>query len=296
MKLKINTGSDAILGSLMLLPALALFLVFVITPLIGGAFLGFTNWDGVSPALNFVGLKNYVEIFTSETSITPLKNTIVFAFLSTISINVCALAVAVALNRKLHTKKFLRTVFFLPTVLSPLVVGFVFSFIFSVPIADFGKKIGVEVIAYNLIGSSQWALHTAIFTNTWRMLGWYMIIYIAGLQNIPQDLYEACDIDGASAWQRFRGITFPLIAPALTINLVLSVSRAFKEYDLVYALTNGGPGISSQIISMSIYRESFVNRRAGYGSALGIVLFVMILIITLIQINILRKRERNAEY
>lgn len=295
-QLKKSSNHDIVLESMMILPALVLFLLFVLLPMVGGVFYSVTSWDGLSKTFTFVGAQNYLEIFTNENSIEPLMNTVVYAFFSTLLINTSALLVAVALDRQLKSGNLLRTVYFLPTVLSPLVVGFIFSFIISVPLTDLGKSLGVEVMANNLLGSSSWSLYMGIFVTVWRNMGWYMVIYIAGLQTIPRELYEASDIDGASVFHRFFRITIPLIAPAFTINLVLSVSRAFKEYDMIFALTKGGPGISSTLISMSIYRESFINRRAGFGSALGIVLFVMILLITLVQIYYLRKREKNAEY
>ena len=123
-----------------------------------------------------------------------------------------------------------------------------------------------------------------------------MVIYIAGLQNVDKSLHEAAIIDGASSWKRFWSVTFPLIAPAFTINMILSVERAFKEYDLIFALTGGGPGRASELLSMTIYNESFTNKRAGYGSALGVILFLIIVAITLIQLFALRRRENDINY
>lgn len=159
-----------------------------------------------------------------------------------------------------------------------------------------GKILGSSVMANNLLGSKDYVLAMGILVATWKMAGWYMVIYIAGLQNIDQSLYEAADIDGATGWKKFRYVTFPLIAPAFTINMVLSVERAFKEYDLLFALTGGGPGRASELISMTIYNESFTNKRAGYGSALGVILFLIIVAITLFQMLVLRRRENDINY
>ncbi len=281
---------------IMISPAIILYTVFVIGTLIGCFFLGFTDWNGISADFNFIGFDNYIDIFTNDSTVVPLINTVTFAIGTTVVINICALAFAVLINRELKTGNLLRTLFFLPTILSPLVVGYVFSFIFTEPLTVLGHKLGIEVLANNLIGSADWSLSTAIVAQSWKMIGWYMMIYIAGLQTVPKSLYEACDIDGATPWQKFSRVTFPLIAPAFTINMVLSVERAFKQFDLVLALTNGGPGNSSELVSMSIYREAFINRRAGYGSSIGVVLFLIILIVTIIQIVILRRREENAVY
>ena len=279
---------------LLVVPALIFYIVFVIYPLIGGIYYSFTDWDGIGASLNLVGIKNYMQIFQDKYVLEPLANTFIFAFLSMILLNVIGLLLAVGLENILAGKNLFRALLFVPAVLSSLVVGYIFSFIFSEPIAALGKALGVTEIANNLLGSTRYSLYMGILVGAWKMAGWYMVIYIAGLQNIDQSLYEAADIDGASNWSKFRFVTFPLIAPAFTINMILSVERAFKEYDLMFSLTGGGPGRSSELISMTIYNESFTNKRAGYGSALGVILFLIIVVITLAQMFVLRRREENV--
>ena len=237
---------------LLVVPALALFCLFVVYPLIGGIYYSFTNWNGIDIGYEFVGLKNYIGIFKDKYVLEPLANTFIFAFLSMILLNVFGLIFAVGLERIGKGKNLLRALLFVPAVLSSLVVGYIFKFVFSEPIAALGEALGIDVIANNLLGSKDYVLLMGIFVATWKMAGWYMVIYIAGLQNIDQSLYEAADIDGATGWKKFRYVTFPLIAPAFTINMVLSVERAFKEYDLMFALTGGGPGRASELISMTI--------------------------------------------
>ncbi len=293
MKPKLKT---TIMEFLLVVPALALFCLFVVYPLIGGIYYSFTNWNGIDIGYEFVGLKNYIGIFKDKYVLEPLANTFIFAFLSMILLNVFGLIFAVGLERIGKGKNLLRALLFVPAVLSSLVVGYIFKFVFSEPIAALGEALGIDVIANNLLGSKDYVLLMGIFVATWKMAGWYMVIYIAGLQNIDQSLYEAADIDGATGWKKFRYVTFPLIAPAFTINMVLSVERAFKEYDLMFALTGGGPGRASELISMTIYNESFTNKRAGYGSALGVILFVIIVAITLFQMLVLRRRENDINY
>jgi raffinose/stachyose/melibiose transport system permease protein len=278
----------------MILPALILYFTFTIFPLFGGFIYSLTNWDGIRNSIQFIGLENYKTLFTDEYVLTPLKNTFIYAFCTMISMNVFALLIAVGLDRNLKTKNLLRACMFLPTMLSPLIAGFLFSFIFTEPVAEFGKKMGIDFLANNVLGSLNWALPAAIFSATWKMTGWYMVIYLAGLQTIPTSLYEAAEVDGAKPWVKFWHITFPLIAPAFTINMVLSVERAFKEFDMVFSLTNGGPGNASELLALTIYRESFGNHRAGYGSAIGIILFILIVGISLFQMIFLRRREENA--
>lgn len=278
----------------MVAPALILYLLFQIWPLLGGFYYSLTDWDGIARNFSFIGIENYITLAQDEAVIIPLKNTFFYAFWSMILLNVLALAFALGLNREIKGKNFLRACLFLPAMLAPLVVGYVFSFIIGVPVAALGKLIGSEVMANNLLGSLKWSLPSVVIGTTWRMTGWYMVVYLAGLQTIPMELYEAADIDGVGIWKRFTHITFPLIAPAFTINMVLSLERAFKEYDMVFSMTGGGPGNSSELLALTIYNESFANHRGGYGSAIGILLFALIVIFTFIQMHWLREREENA--
>ena len=187
-----------------------------------------------------------------------------------------------------------RALLYIPSVLSAILVGFVFNFIFDKSLGTLGKQLGIQVMANNLLGSKSFALAMGILVTSWKSAGWYMVVYIAGLHNIDQPLYDAASVDGVTGWKRFWYVTFPLLAPSFTINMVLAVERSFKQYDLLYALTGGGPGRASELISMTIYNESFTNKRAGYGTALGVILFLIIVAITLFQMKVLRKREEDA--
>jgi raffinose/stachyose/melibiose transport system permease protein len=274
-------------------PALLTYLVFVVWPLIDGFRYSMTDWDGLRAQINFIGLENYINIFKDPYVLGPLKNTFIYALGEMLILNTLGLIFAVGLDNLTRGKNLMRSLLFVPVVLNSLVAGYIFKFLFTNPIADMGEALGIEVIAHNLLGSRDWALYMGILVNAWKMAGWYMVIYIAGLQSVDRSIYEAADIDGATPWRKFKDVTFPLIAPSFTINMVLSVERAFKEYNLMFALTNGGPGRSSEIFAMTIYNESFTNKRAGYGSALGIILFLIIVVLTMIQIFGLRRREND---
>jgi raffinose/stachyose/melibiose transport system permease protein len=278
------------------IPAIILFAVFVLYPVLGGIYFSFTDWDGVNMNYNFIGLQNYKTFFNDFYVLKPLLNTFVFAFLSCLFQNILALIMAVSLNRHLKTKNLLRTLWFIPAVLSPLIVGYIWSFLFTEPIATLGEFLGIKVIANNVLGSPKTSLYASIFVNVWRMAGWYMVVYIAALQGIPREMYEAPMVDGATGWNRFRYVTFPMLAPSFTVNMVLALERGFKEFDLVFALTKGGPGNSSEIISLTIYRESFEYFRAAYGSTMGVILFAIIVVLVIFQLKILRKREENIAY
>lgn len=285
---------NTLLEFLIVIPALAFYLIFVIYPLFGGIFYSLTDWNGVSASFHFIKLDNYIKLFQDKYVLEPLKNTFIYAFFTTIILNILGLAMAVGTEKVARGKNVFRALLFVPAVLSSILVGFVFNFFFANVLADIGKALNITLLANNILGSTKHSLWMGILVSSWKMAGWYMVIYIAGLQNIDQSLYDAADIDGATSWKRFRYVTFPLLAPSFTINMVLAVERAFKEYDMIFALTGGGPGRSSEVISMTIYNESFTNKRAGYGAALGVVLFVIIVVITLFQMKVLRRREDNA--
>lgn len=278
----------------LVLPGLVLYLIFVIYPLLRGFFYSMTDWNGINARFSFVGLRNFMDMFHDKFVITPLINTFLFALATTVILNILGLAMAVGVEKLGRSRNFFRAMLYLPSVLSPIVVGFIFNFLFANSLEALGDSIGWQAMANNLLGDKQYALAMCIIVACWKSAGWYMVIYIAGLQGIDQSYYDSAMIDGATEWEKFRWITFPLLAPAFTINMVLAVERAFKEYDLIFALTGGGPGRASEVVSLTIYNESFTNKRAGYGSALGIVLFLIIVAITLFQMKYLRKREENA--
>lgn len=293
MKSKAIKQKRALQEFVVVVPALAFYLLFVIYPLFGGIFYSMTDWNGISSSFSFVGIQNYLTLLKDDYVLEPLRNTFIYALFTTIILNVLGLAMAVGIERLSHGKNLFRALLFVPAVLSSIVVGYIFNFIFSRTLSAAGESMGIAVMANNLLGSTSYSLAMGIIVASWKMAGWYMVIYIAGLQSIDQSLYEASDIDGATGWKKFRYVTFPLLAPAFTINMVLALERAFKEYDLMLALTGGGPGRSSELVSMTIYNESFTNKRAGYGSALGVILFLIIVLVTLFQMKVLRRRENE---
>lgn len=293
-KVKLNTESLQFFA--LTLPVILLFSVFVIIPFLGGLYYSLTKWNGIEPQATFIGLSNFRTLFNDFYVVRPMKQTFVFAFLVTIFQNTVSLAMALALNRKLILKGLLRTLWFVPVIIAPLIIGYIWSFMFSNPIAWLGKSLGIELMANNLLGSRLTALYAGVFVSVWRNAGHTMIIYIAGFQNIPNEIYDAAKVDGAYRWKLFRHVLFPLIAPAFTINMVLTMERGFKEFDMMFTLTGGGPGNASELISLTIYRETFEHFRAGYGSAMGVILFCIIAILTLTELYFLRRKEQDIVY
>lgn len=278
----------------MYIPALIFYSMFLLYPLLKALFYSFTNWNGIDLDYAFVGLQNYREIFTDVNVLKTFGTTFKYTLTVTIGCNVFALMLALALNMKLKTRNILRAVYFMPNVLSGLIIGYIWSFMYTDPLMKFGKLIGFTALGNNILSSRSWAIFAAAFVTIWRSTGWYMMVYLAGLQSIPNDLLEAASIDGANGWQRTRRITLPLLAPSFTINFILAFERGLKDFDSIFALTNGGPGDATLTIAINIYKQSFFFSRAGYGTAIGIMLFLMVTGLSLAQLIFLRKGEKNA--
>jgi len=276
------------------MPALALYLTFVIIPLISAFVYSFTNWNGLNPSFDVIGLRNYVDLVRDPNVLRTVGTTFKYTITITVMCNLVALLLALSLNMKLKTRNIMRSIYFLPSVLSGLIVGYVWSFVFTDPLMNFGKLIGSPVLGRNILSSREWSIFAAAGVTVWRSAGWYMMVYIAGLQGIPSELMEAAAIDGASPAQRTRHITLPLLAPSFTINIILAFERGLKDFDSIFALTAGGPGDATLTIAINIYRQSFFFSRAGYGTAIGVMLFLLIVVLSLTQLVFLRKGENRV--
>jgi ABC-type sugar transport system permease subunit len=277
------------------LPATLIYTLFVMYPSVSGLYYSLTDWDGLSPAYKIIGLDNFKDIFQDPLFYKVLKNSFVFAVLVVVIKNTLALFFAILLDKKLKMTGFFRSVYFLPAILSSLVVAYTWVTIFNPVFGSwqiFFRAIGLEQIAkMDLLGSPSTSLYSVVFVSVWQNMGYAMVIYLAGLQTIPSDLYESADIDGAGRWKQFAHVTFPLIAPALTINLILTTINSLKEFDLVYILTGGGPIDSSQVIGTAIYKVAFEMNQFGYGIAMSLILFIVIAAVSLGQLWYLKKRE-----
>ena len=280
---------------LFLFPATALYTLFVMYPSLSGLYYALTNWDGISPSYRLIGLDNFKEILQDRLFYKALQNSLIFTIAVVVLKNVLALFFAIMLDRKLRLTGFFRSVFFLPAILSSIIVAYLWVTIFN-PVFGFWQvffeAIGWDRIAqWDLLGSTSTALLSVVFVSVWQTMGYAMVIYLAGLQTIPAELYDAGQMDGASKWKQFVHITFPLIAPAITINMILSTINAFKEFDLVYILTGGGPFDSSQVIGTAIYKVAFETNQFGYGIAMSLILFFIIAVFALGQLWYLKRRE-----
>ncbi|TBL81128.1 carbohydrate ABC transporter permease [Paenibacillus thalictri] len=278
-----------------LVPSTLIYTLFVMYPSISGLYYSLTDWDGLSPHYKIIGLDNFKEIFQDPLFYKVLKNSFLFAVFVVLIKNALALFFAIMLDKKMKMTGFFRSVYFIPAILSSIVVAYTWVTIFNPVFGSwqiFFQALGLDTIAkLDLLGNTSTSLPSVIFVSIWQNMGYAMVIYLAGLQTIPSDLYESAQIDGAGRWKQFVHITFPLIAPALTINMILSTINSLKEFDLVYILTGGGPFDSSQVIGTAIYKVAFEMNRFGYGIAMSLILFILIAVISLGQLRYLKKRE-----
>lgn len=259
-------------------PALLFYGFAVIWPSIRGAGLAFTNWDGLSQDYDLVGIANFVRIFTTESSLRALMMTLVFALAITVLQNAIGLCLALAVNSGLKSQNLLRVILFAPVVITPVVVAYLFKFLLAPqgPVNSVLGAAGLSDAAPSWLGDPFWASVSIIMMVVWQHAGYSMVIYIAGLQSVPQELTEAAAVDGAGSWRRFWSVTWPLLAPATAINVMLTIVGGLKMFTEVFVLTAGGPGGSTETLSTLLYKSAFQFNEFGYGIALALVLTVVV--------------------
>ncbi len=268
-----------------------LFFTFHTLSFIKGIFYSFTDWKGYGD-WTFVGMRNYLHIFADTDTVGAYVFTFRFAAITTILVNIISLILACALNAKIKFKNTIKAFYFLPYMLGILIVGFIFNYIFANLVPTVGKAVGIQALSTNILGTN-YAIWGIIIVTVWSSCAFNTLIYIAGLQSIDTDVYEAADLDGACGWKRFKNITFPLLAPSFTINMVLSAKGYLMVYDQIMAMTDGGPGTSTTSITVLIYKKGFGGGQFAYQSANAVVLFVIIVAISIFQLRILEKREEK---
>jgi raffinose/stachyose/melibiose transport system permease protein len=277
------------------LAALVLYIVFFIIPSLSGIAYAFTDWSSYSDNVNFIGLTNFHEIFApGEQYLSYISNTIFFTLYTSTFKLVFGLALALLLNE--GVKRFshiYRTLIYLPAVLPTLVVALIFKSILNPAtglLNTFLRGAGAVSLAKPWLVDPRIALMSVVGVDTWKGVGYIMVILLAGLQTIPQEYYEAAEVDGANAWSRFRHITFPLLMPAIVVVTVLNVLYGLRVFDIVYALTNGGPGYATEVLSTEIFK-AFSQGQYGLGTALSSILFLILVVTGYFVIRLLERRE-----
>jgi raffinose/stachyose/melibiose transport system permease protein len=277
------------------LPALALTIVTVYITTASGAFFAFTNWSGIG-SFDFVGVTNFINIFKTPELVGALVNTLVLAFGFVVFTNIFGLLFALALNRTLKTRYVLRTLVFMPVVLSPVAVSFIWKFIFDYngPLNQLLGAVGLKSLQQTWLADPTLALISILVVLVWQSIGFVMVTFLAGLATVPPELEEAAALDGATLWQRFRSVTVPMIQPSIAIATTLTLIQGLRVFDQVMALTGGGPSNATQTLATEIYSQTFTYQQFGFGAAMALLLSALILVFTIVQQHITRDRTQTG--
>lgn len=276
--------------SMLVIPGLLIFTVGLILPILLSFGYSFTDWDGMTKRKAFIGLGNYAKMIRDPYVVDAWGFTLKFTLLNTVIQNLLALFFALVLDGSIRLKNFYRTVLFVPCLISSIVTGFIWKRMFSSILPLLNGAMGTD-LNFLLFGSGETVLSGLLVANNWQWIGYWMLIYLASLQSIPVELYEAAKVDGASSFRRLVGITLPMLGPALTICIVGITTGSLKVYDLLVSSTGGGPGRASTSIIYLTYNTAISGRQYGYGSALSMSLIAILLTVAIVQLGVLKKRE-----
>ena len=274
------------------IPIVLLFFCFNTLPLIQGIIYSFTNFKGYG-SYDWVGLRNYIDLFQDSRVGNSYLFTFKLAICATIVVNVISLVLALGLNSKIKFKSALRGAYFVPNILGALVVGYIFNYFFTYILPAFGKMIGSGTLGSSMLSNEKLAWVAVVIVCAWQSIAMNTIIYISGLQTVPEDVYEAGSIDGATGWKKFKNLSFPLILPFFTINMVLCVKNFLMVFDQIMALTKGGPEQSTESISYLIYQNGMGGGQFGFQSANAVIFFIVIVGISVFQLGVLGKKEEQ---
>ncbi|AZN43217.1 carbohydrate ABC transporter permease [Paenibacillus albus] len=290
-----NKWGNRVEFGVFVLPAVVCILLSAIIPFVMSMYYSMTKWNGVGKHIKFIGLKNFKELLTSDTNaLKALIFTLEYTLLAVVLTNVIAIVLAVLMTKAFKLRGLYRVSFFVPYIISLIIIGFVWKFMFTKGFDVLYDATGWGIFQWSWLGNADLAFWSILFVGIWQSVGFYMMIYITGLQSVPGDLLEAASIDGCVGLNRFFRITLPLLMPSITVALFLSIANSLKVFDIIYTLTFGGPGGATNSITMDIYNEAFVNNRFGYATAKSLVFVVLILLITVIQVRFTKSREVEA--
>ncbi|WP_232958007.1 carbohydrate ABC transporter permease [Candidatus Izimaplasma bacterium HR1] len=280
----------------MIVPAVLLFITFTLLPILFSIGLSLTDWNGYSSP-DFIGLQNFIKFFEDERAMGAVENSVFFALLSVPLLNILGLSYAILLDRKFKGVNLVKAIVYIPAVISPLIMGYVWMFVLQDnhgAIYAVFEFIGRGEQYINFLGDPKMAMYIIIIVNAFQFVGLTMTIYAAGLQGIPQDLYESSAVDGATKFQQFKNITFPMLGPSIVINVITNIIGSLAIFDLVVSLTGGGPGYATESISLYIFRQSY-GGQSGYAASVSLIMFVLVLVPVLISLRLMKKSRLHLE-
>ena len=290
MKKKMTNKEKTFLS--IIIPVVILFFAFNTLPMIKGFIYSLTNYKGYG-SYEFVGFRNYIDLFSDARVGKSYLFTFKYALVGTVLVNVLSLIMALGLNAQIRFKSALRGIYFVPNILGGLVVGYIFSFLFTYILPAVGDTFNISWLQNSILASEKYAWIAVLVVGVWQAVAMNTIIYVSGLQTVPEDVYEASMLDGANKWQKFWKVTLPLIMPFVTINLVLSTKNMLMVFDQIMSLTKGGPAQSTESISYLIYQNGMSGGQFGFQSANAVIFFLIIVGISLFQMTVLNKKEEQ---
>ena len=290
MKKKMTNKEKTFLS--IIIPVVILFFAFNTLPMIKGFIYSLTNYKGYG-SYEFVGFRNYIDLFSDARVGKSYLFTFKYALVGTVLVNVLSLIMALGLNAQIRFKSALRGIYFVPNILGGLVVGYIFSFLFTYILPAVGDTFNISWLQNSILASEKYAWIAVLVVGVWQAVAMNTIIYVSGLQTVPEDVYEASMLDGANKWQKFWKVTLPLIMPFVTINLVLSTKNMLMVFDQSMSLTKGGPAQSTESISYLIYQNGMSGGQFGFQSANAVIFFLIIVGISLFQMTVLNKKEEQ---
>lgn len=290
MKKKMTNKEKTFLS--IIIPVVILFFAFNTLPMIKGFIYSLTNYKGYG-SYEFVGFRNYIDLFSDARVGKSYLFTFKYALVGTVLVNVLSLIMALGLNAQIRFKSALRGIYFVPNILGGLVVGYIFSFLFTYILPAIGDTFNISWLQNSILASEKYAWIAVLVVGVWQAVAMNTIIYVSGLQTVPEDVYEASMLDGANKWQKFWKVTLPLIMPFVTINLVLSTKNMLMVFDQIMSLTKGGPAQSTESISYLIYQNGMSGGQFGFQSANAVIFFLIIVGISLFQMTVLNKKEEQ---
>lgn len=273
------------------LPAVLLYLYFIVYPLLNGLYYSLTDWNGIGRSYQFVGLANYYKIFHDKTSLSVVGRTFLYTLLLTVICTALSIFLALLLNREMKGKSIFRSIYFFPAVLSSITIGLIFNQIYNSLLPQVGAQLGISQLSHSLLSNGKTAMWAILFIHIWQGTALPTVIAIAGLQAIPTEIKESAKMDGASAFQQLRHVTLPLMMPTISVIIILNVRSGLMVFDYIKATTDGGPGFATMSIAMEIYKHAFTDMKFAYSSAESTVTFLLITVVAIIQLWSSRVKE-----
>ena len=291
-----------IVDFLFLLPCVLAFTMVILVPFGMGIYYALSDWNGVRSEINFIGFQNFKSMFTEPQFLFSFLITLQYTVINVLLVNFVGFALALMVTSQLKLRNFYRAGFFVPNLIGGLVLGYIWQFMFNNVLVIFGKSLGLPLLSTSLLASKDSVIWAMSFVNTWQYAGYIMMIYVAAIQAIPGSLMEAANVDGAGFFRRVRSILIPMVANAFTITIFLTLTTSFKQYDLNFALTNGGPAMrfmgkaikSSQLLAMDIFVTANSKNLLAEAQAKAVVFFIVLVVFSLIQVSINKRREVEA--